>query len=132
MVIPAGEFWMGSPESEAERSGNERRHRVSVEAFAMGQYAVTFAEYDRFCTATGRDKPDDAGWGRGDRPVINVSWYDAVAYRAPRKTGHEAGKMGKARCLRHEPHNIFGLCPDPKGSSPPEITIPVQGNRAMR
>jgi len=46
-------------------------------------------------------------------------------YGAPRKTGHEAGKMGKARCLRHEPHNIFGLCPDPKGSSPPEITIPV-------
>lgn len=48
-----------------------------------------------------------------------------IHYRAPRKTGHEAGKMGKARYLRREPHNIFGLCPDPKGSSSPEITIPV-------
>ncbi|WP_281383686.1 SUMF1/EgtB/PvdO family nonheme iron enzyme [Candidatus Competibacter phosphatis] len=47
---------MGSPESEAERRDNERRHRVSVEAFAMGQYEVTFVEYDHFCTATGREK----------------------------------------------------------------------------
>jgi formylglycine-generating enzyme len=41
---------------------------------------VTFEEYDAFCEATGREKPNDEGWGRGDRPVINVSWYDAVAY----------------------------------------------------
>jgi formylglycine-generating enzyme required for sulfatase activity len=46
----------------------------------MGKYEVTFAEYDAFCKATGRQKPDDEGWGRGNRPVINVSWQDAVAY----------------------------------------------------
>ena len=41
---------------------------------------MTFAEYDRFSAATGRERPDDEGWGRGWRPVINVSWEDAVAY----------------------------------------------------
>jgi Sulfatase-modifying factor enzyme 1 len=41
---------------------------------------VTFAEYDRFCEATRREKPQDRGWGRAERPVIYVSWEDAQAY----------------------------------------------------
>ncbi|MBC7774123.1 MAG: SUMF1/EgtB/PvdO family nonheme iron enzyme [Phycisphaerae bacterium] len=48
--------------------------------FAMGKYAVTFGEYDRYCEAMKIEKPSDEGWGRGKRPVINVSWFDAVAY----------------------------------------------------
>jgi formylglycine-generating enzyme required for sulfatase activity len=55
-------------------------HEVAVEAFSMGQYPVTFGEYDTFCEAPGRELPDDEGWGRGTRPVIGVSWEDAVAY----------------------------------------------------
>ena len=51
-----------------------------VEAFSMGKHEVTFAEYDRFAAATGRERPDDKGWGRGRRPVINVSWDDAMEY----------------------------------------------------
>ena len=78
--IEAGCFLMGSPKSEAGRYGDERWHRVCVEAFSMGKYEVTFAEYDRFAEATGRARPDDEGWGRGRRPVINVSWHDATAY----------------------------------------------------
>ena len=46
----------------------------------MGRYEVTFADYDRFAEATSRTKPSDEGWGRGSRPVINVSWNDAKAY----------------------------------------------------
>ena len=80
VVIPAGEFQMGSPASEPGRSDDERQHEVSVAGFAIGQYEVTFADYDRFCAATKREKPGDEGWGRGQRPVINVSWNDAVAY----------------------------------------------------
>ncbi len=53
---------------------------IQVPPFAIGIYEVTFEEYDRFCDSTGRDRPDDAGWGRGRRPVVNVSWDDAVAY----------------------------------------------------
>ena len=49
---------------------------------AMCRYPVTFEDYDRFIPATGAKKPDDEGWGRGRRPVINVSWEDAKAYAA--------------------------------------------------
>ncbi len=48
--------------------------------FAIGVYPITFAQFDRFCAATGCRPPADEGWGRGDRPVINVSWEDATAY----------------------------------------------------
>ncbi len=81
VVIPAGSFMMGSPETEASRGKNEGpQHEVKIRSFALGKYEVTFAEYDAFAEATGREKPDDSGWGRGRRPVINVSWDDALAY----------------------------------------------------
>ncbi|EDN68105.1 protein of unknown function DUF323 [Beggiatoa sp. PS] len=52
---------------------------------------VTFADYDHFATATNREKPDDRGWGRGNRPVIFVSFEDAIAYAIwlTEQTGHE-------------------------------------------
>ena len=82
VVIPAGRFKMGSPPDEPERSEDEGpQHEVRVEApFAMGVYAVTFEEYDRFCDATNQAKPEDENWGRRKRPVINVSWDDAKTY----------------------------------------------------
>ena len=55
-------------------------HSVTVASFAMSKYPVTFAQFDVFCEATGREKPEDAGWGRDNRPVINVSWHDAQDY----------------------------------------------------
>jgi len=81
VVIPPGEFLMGSPEDEPGRAGNERRHRVLIKRpFALGQTPVTFADYTLFCEASGRHWPDHEDWGRGQRPVINVDWLDAVAY----------------------------------------------------
>ncbi len=53
------------------------RHLVKLPGFSIGKYEVTFAEYDRFARATGVRLPYDETWGRGDRPVINVSWADA-------------------------------------------------------
>ncbi|VFM94999.1 MAG: PEGA domain-containing protein [Candidatus Kentron sp. G] len=89
--IPGGCFQMGSPTSEKKRDGDERQHRVCVEGFALGKYEVTFAEYDRFARATGRNLPSDSGWGRGRRPVIRVSWHDATAYAEwlSRETGKQ-------------------------------------------
>ena len=52
----------------------------TIDDLVMGIYEVSFAEYDRFAKATGRRLPRDFGWGRGQRPVINVSWLDAQAY----------------------------------------------------
>jgi len=77
--IPAGSFRMGDVQGSGE-SDEQPVHEVSVARFAMGKYEVTFAEYDKFAKAMGRKKPSDQGWGRGNRPVINVSWDDASAY----------------------------------------------------
>lgn len=56
-------------------------HQITFDYdFAIAKYPVTFEEYDLYCEAKGIEKPDDRGWGRGKRPVINVSWHDANDY----------------------------------------------------
>jgi formylglycine-generating enzyme required for sulfatase activity len=82
VVLPAGTFLMGSPETDKDASPWEKpQHRVTIGArFSVGRYPVTFEEYDRFVDETGSKRPDDRGWGRDRRPVINVSWQDAQAY----------------------------------------------------
>ncbi len=81
VVIPAGRFLMGSPVRETGRRKDERQHQlVMAHPFALGRYPVTFTEYDRFALATKRSLPADEGWGRDRRPVINVSWAEALAY----------------------------------------------------
>jgi len=85
VVVPAGEFVMGSPESEEGRTASEGpQHRVTLaRAFAVGRYEVTFDEWDAYVAASGYgERPADEGWGRGRRPVINVSWEEARAYVA--------------------------------------------------
>ena len=83
VVAPAGNFTMGSPASEPGRNGDESPVHVTIaQPLAIGKYAVTFDEWEA-CAADGGCNgyaPPDAGWGRGRRPVINVSWQDAKAY----------------------------------------------------
>jgi formylglycine-generating enzyme required for sulfatase activity len=79
ICIPAGKFRMGDIQGTGET--NEKPvHEISVKRFAIGRYQITFAEYDKFAKLTKRKKPNDEGWGRDNRPVIYVSWEDAVAY----------------------------------------------------
>lgn len=73
--ISGGTYEMGSGAQY-----DETPHMVEVSDFYLGRTELTFGEYDAFCEATDREKPIDEGWGRGQRPVINVGWYDAVAY----------------------------------------------------
>ena len=84
VVVPSGSFTMGSPGSEDGRYDNEGpQHRVRIDyRFAVGVYEVTFSEWDACVSGggCGRYRADDEGWGRGNRPVINVSWDDAMAY----------------------------------------------------
>lgn len=73
IVIPAGKFLMGSIRGWKDE---RPKHRVTIpRAIAIGRYEVTFDEWDA-CVADGtcRHRPKDEGWGRGLRPVINVSW----------------------------------------------------------
>ena len=60
--------------------GGGTTRRIAAEGFWLGKYEVTFDEYDRFAEEMRRQKPDDAGWGRKRRPVINVSWTEANEY----------------------------------------------------
>ena len=82
VVVPAGSFWLGSRDPrKLYRFDESPRRRIHIgRPFAVGKYEVTFDDYDLFAASTGRDKPSDEGWGRGQRPVINVSWEDARAY----------------------------------------------------
>jgi formylglycine-generating enzyme required for sulfatase activity len=102
VVIPAGNFLMGSPQNEPRREAVEGpQHRVTIShPFAVGRFAVTFEEWD-ICVADGgcnAYRPWDNGWGRGKRPVISVSWQDAKSYTAwlSQRTGKQYRLMSEA------------------------------------
>lgn len=75
--IPTGSFLMGDKDNAAAMPV----HKVDISKnFAMSKYEITFDDYDIFAQATNRPLPNDNRWGRGNRPVINVSFEDAQAY----------------------------------------------------
>lgn len=80
VIIPAGRFRMGDLHGEGDDNEYPVHEVVIAHSFALARHEVTFAEYDRFAKTTGRPLPDDEGWGRDQRPVVNVSWLDAHAY----------------------------------------------------
>jgi formylglycine-generating enzyme required for sulfatase activity len=81
VVIPSGTFWMGSESSEGFPD-EWPRHRVTIPTrLALGKHEVTFAEWDACVTDGGcSHRPNDEGWGRGNRPVMNISWSDTQEY----------------------------------------------------
>ena len=126
VVVPAGNYMMGSPASEEGRDEDEGpRHRVTIGyPLAVGVHEVTFAEWDA-CEAAGGCggyRPDDEGWGRGSRPVINVSWEDAreyvrwlsretgEAYRLPSESEWEYVARAGTTTARHWGESESGQC----------------------
>jgi formylglycine-generating enzyme required for sulfatase activity len=93
VVVPAGEFMMGSLANEESRETDEGPQRkVSIaKPLAVAKFEATFAEWDACVAAGGRKhKPEDQGWGRGRRPAIDVSWDDVTKEFLPwlsRKAG---------------------------------------------
>lgn len=83
-LIPRGEFRMGSPTAEIGRKTDEGPTRTVTINYELevGKYPVTFDEWDAAATmgAVNGYRPFDEGWGRGNRPVVNVSWVDAHGY----------------------------------------------------
>jgi len=139
--IPSGEFDMGAP-ADADTQQGKPRHRVRIAAFRMGETDVTFAEYDAFARATGRTPPQDEGFGRGARPVINVSRSDMLAYLdwLNRTSGQKGFRLPSeaeweyaARGGTSTPY-YWGAAPDPQRvnsalNAPPDVyphTSPVK------
>ena len=79
IFVEGGTFQMGSNDEDSYNT-EKTFHKVTLDSFFISKYQLTFAEYDKYCNSTGKRKPDDKNWGRGNRPVINVSWYDAIEY----------------------------------------------------
>jgi formylglycine-generating enzyme required for sulfatase activity len=131
--VPEGWFWMGWAEGlPAERP----RHRVFVDAVAIGVHPVTRAAYAEFLDATGHPAPalwDDPRFGDPRQPVVGVSWFDAVAYcawvgrvagrphRLPTEAEWERAARGGLEDRRYawgdaSPASVF-----------PDVTLPLAG-----
>lgn len=83
VILPSGSYQRGASSNDTAAKSNEKpAGTVTIsQPFAMGMHEVTFDEWDA-CVAAGgcSTRPDDSGWGRGRRPVINVSFQDAQSY----------------------------------------------------
>lgn len=122
VTIPGGAFQMGDNFNEGDL--DERpTHWVELNPYSISQYEVTFDQYDTFCDDTGRSKPYDEGWGRENRPVINVSWVDAKAFCdwLSQKTGkniHLPTEAQWEKAARGTERRRY-----PWGNGPPSCTI---------
>jgi len=72
-------FQMGDSFGEGEPD-EQPVHEVFLNTYYISKHEISFGQYDYFCEDTNRQKPADYGWGRGNLPVINVSWNDATAF----------------------------------------------------
>jgi len=79
VLIPAGEFWMGSPDGEGEPREHPR-HKVYLDALYIDKYDVTVADYRKFAQSTGRKMEQQPEGSGDDHPVVYVRWDDAKAY----------------------------------------------------
>jgi len=84
VVVPAGEFTMGSPVDEEGRDKDEGPQRIVkiAKPFAVGKFEVTFAEWDACVLAGGCKHKPETDWGRERQPVMRVSWDDTKEYTA--------------------------------------------------
>lgn len=81
VVIPAGEFLMGSPDNEGQPTEHPR-HKVTIaKPFAVGQFEVTWDDWNACVLMRGCPKLTSE-FGEGSEPVINVSWDNAQKYAA--------------------------------------------------
>lgn len=89
VLIPAGEFLMGSDPQQDEHAheSQQPQHCLFLPGYYLAKTPVTHAQYHTFLRATGREAPEGWDWvkhtpprGKEDHPVFNVSWYDALAY----------------------------------------------------
>ncbi|BCL36797.1 caspase, EACC1-associated type [Nostoc sp. MS1] len=84
VAIPGGQFLMGSPENEPQRSNAESpQHKVTVQPFFMGKFPITQAQWKAIAALNKVNidlKHYPSNFKSANRPVESVSWYDAVEF----------------------------------------------------
>jgi len=117
VLVEGGTFTMGDTWGDGKITEVPVHEVTLTYDFHIGKYETTFDEYDAFCEATGRSKPDDDwGWGRGTRPVMNVSWWDAIAYcnwlsekeSLPKAYDSEGNILDKDGRITTDPSKVVG------------------------
>jgi formylglycine-generating enzyme required for sulfatase activity len=116
LLVEKGSFTMGDTWGGGD-SDEKPTHKVTFTYnFYIRKYETTFDEYDAFCEATGKSSPDDENWGRGNRPVINVSWNDAIAYcnwmsdkeKLPKVYDSNGNLLDKNGSITTDPSKVVG------------------------
>jgi formylglycine-generating enzyme required for sulfatase activity len=84
VLVPGGEFWMGSPPEEEGRRPNETRHRVRVSPFWLGRYPVTNEQYGHFLEENPQVRRPDF-WGdrklnQPQQPVVGVTRDESAEF----------------------------------------------------
>ena len=116
VLVEKGSFTMGDTWGDGYNDEKPTHKVTFTYNFYIGKYETTFDEYDAFCEATGRNKSKDEGWGRGQRPVINVSWNDAIAYcnwlsekeKLPKAYDSEGNLLDKNGNITTDPSKVIG------------------------
>jgi len=116
LLVEKGSFTMGDTWGGGD-SDEKPTHKVTFTYnFYIRKYETTFDEYDAFCEATGKSSADDENWGRGNRPVINVSWNDAIAYcnwlsdkeKLPKAYDSNGNLLDKNGSITTDPSKVVG------------------------
>lgn len=119
--IPPGTFDMGDNFNEGEED-EQPVHAAYMDEYFISKYEVTFRQYDKYCDETGFRRPSDYGWGSGDRPVIDLTWADAVQFcrwlsRKTRKNIHLTTEAQWEKAARGIDRRRY-----PWGNSPPDCS----------
>ncbi|MEO5336293.1 MAG: formylglycine-generating enzyme family protein [Magnetospirillum sp. WYHS-4] len=79
VFLPGGIYMRGDLQGDGDFDEKPARP-ITLKPFAIAAHPVSFEDYDRYCEAAAKPKPDDRGWGRGAQPAVNVSWDEAMDY----------------------------------------------------
>ncbi|MCV6620287.1 MAG: bifunctional serine/threonine-protein kinase/formylglycine-generating enzyme family protein [Cellvibrionaceae bacterium] len=97
VVVPSGSFSMGS---KLDSNSLPIRQVIIDKSFAVSRYEISFADYQIYLddSKVAQSAPNDQGWGKGNRPIINISWQEAVDYTQwlSKKTGRKYRLLSEA------------------------------------